>query len=144
MGMYTDFGFCAFVKEEHSEIITILKEMCKRPNEKDIAKLDALASPDAFFTNDEGTDWHDFFWYSQYELLARPPLLTYNEYMGVYKLQISISIKNYWDQIANFIKWIKPYCTNFVGYTWYEEDEWPEWFKYDEYNDDEVVWQKVE
>lgn len=148
MGMYTDLSFCAFVKVDNPEVVTILKEMCERPGEKDMNKLNALAPKHPFFMMDERTDWYDFFWNSQYDLLTRPPIITYEDYRGVYyrgvyKLSISISIKNYWDQIENFINWIKPYCTKFAGYTWYEEDKWPTWFKYDDYNDDDIVWQTV-
>ena len=126
MGMYTEFVFGAELKKDvPEEVINILKSLFLQ------VELN-VTLPD-----------HNFFKCGRWSLISSMcsyyfgyprPLsnLYFDDISKTYRLAIRSSIKNYNNEIENFINWINPYIesgsgvNDFLGYSIYEEDEKPE------------------
>ena len=124
MGMYTEFHFNASLKENTPiEIIEVLQTMLG--DEKVL--LNTLKHP-LFTTKD--SRWRFMLQCDSYCFDADThSTLRYDDIGKSYYLCIRCNLKNYENEIENFVDWIKPYLDkqkgDFLGFSRYEETEQP-------------------
>lgn len=120
MGMYTELVMACELKNNVPEdVIETLKYMT--------GKIDYLAT----------VPIHDLFQTSRWEWMLRSSsyyfdgitnsILKYDDISKTYRLTVRCDLKNYDNEIQEFLNWIQPYSNTygFVGYTRYEEAENP-------------------
>lgn len=120
MGMYTEFYFRAFLKEEASELADWLES--EKPWEGvkfDDHEFFSCARWVSIFCSGGAVYQH-----SHPKIFRRVP------YSGECELFIHSSLKNYCSEIDQFLDWIRPFVSDrygdmFLGYTLYEEDDVP-------------------
>lgn len=126
MGMYTMLSLDAVVKLTKDRA-TLLEAMCNK------GAFDAI--PDHPFFKNEWINWREFLWYDG-GYGFRPPYIKKTSYDDdTYVFSICISLKNYYNNIEEFLDWLTTdpsiKVRVMIGYTLYEEDDWPTLFKYD-------------
>jgi len=114
MGMYTEILISTEFKESTpDEVINTIKAMCGEEEHEHLlaskpARWRYLFMSGSFYTADNSCR-----------------IFTHNKYN--WALLAKGDIKNYKDEIEQFIEFIKPWCTNdFIGYKRYEESREPE------------------
>lgn len=131
MGMYTEL-VCAFElkNETPNEILEILKYMTESFDSQD--EIENLPNHKLF---EDGSRWRFMLRSDSYYFDG-----TTNSFLKVdylypekpsYYLNVRCNLKNYNDEIENFIDWLKPYINYagnndyFIGYSRYEEAKEP-------------------
>jgi hypothetical protein len=129
MGMYTEFHFNVRLKQNiPDKILNILRYMVSNePNKYDFKPKEI---PDhLLFKNSER--WHWMLWVDSYYFAADTiSTLRVDDTAKQYFLCVRCNLKNYDNEIENFIDWINPYIdaksNAFLGFSRYEESEDPE------------------
>lgn len=121
MGMYTEFHVNLDLKSDLPLDLQIwLKDWCKKPPTK-------------------AYDGHPFFKTTRWNFFPRAgsmmfPFEPYSEFFDrsigtskIYAMSIHCQLKNYDEEIGQFLGWILPFCEpdQFIGYKRYEEDKDP-------------------
>jgi hypothetical protein len=122
MGMYTEFVLSCQIMEQHTDAVNVIKMMVgdagnvhwERPNH-------------AFFSCDR---WMQLFHSSSHYFTPRSVcLFEYDDISKTWCLIVNSSLKNYSNEIEEFIDWLSPYLYNelddMIGYSRYEEDHEP-------------------
>lgn len=123
MGMYTEFHFNSILKPSTPPVVInileymlgILEEEPEKPNHP-------------IFTNT--TRWRLMLRCDSYYFAAQTvSTLNFDSVLNSYVLCIRCNLKNYSNEIQEFINWISPYLNTcgkeFLGFYRYEEDEEP-------------------
>jgi len=132
MGIYTEFHFnVELINDIPSDVLKILEYMISRDNDK-YDNVDKLQLPDhPFFTNSKRWVWmlhSDSYYFSAdtHSTLRQDD----SPYNITRYLCIRCNLKNYCNEIENFVDWINPYVKadkgDFLGFSRYEESEDPE------------------
>ncbi len=119
MGMYTELNIAVELVND-SEVLDILKYMLT--TSEDATKPNHIPYHPLFNT----ARWRymlqsDSFYFSGQ---ASSQLFKHLDY---YYLNVRCNLKNYEDEIEEFLNWLAPYIKDygFIGYMRYEEDEYP-------------------
>lgn len=121
MGMYTEICYNACLKEDApKEVIDTLNHLL---NKEPIDKL----PNHKFFSC---TRWKTIGWGSSYYFEAQPHrLFEFDPIRNCCVVNLICNLKNYNNEIENFIDWLDPYIDgsegHYLGYTRYEEDNDP-------------------
>lgn len=124
MGMYTELVLSAMIRND-PEVIAVLNYMGKGEGWNPPADLKIPDHP--FF---QTTRWNSLFrscsfYFVPYSIFS----LTFNEISNAWVLISRSDLKNYADEIGNFIDWIKPHLDDhhgqMIGYSRYEEERHP-------------------
>lgn len=120
MGMYTELNIgVEFVEDIPENVVNILKfmvgDITDEPETTDHPLFETerwrmmLCSDSAYFAGHTDSS------------------LQYDDISRTYNLNVRCNLKNYDDEINQFLSFIRPYLetTGFLGYTRYEEDENP-------------------
>src|SRR3990167_5216447 len=126
MGMYTELVVAFELKNDTPlEVISTLEFMVAKgaKGEKSIP-LSLPAHP--FFKTDR---WDWMLNSGSYYFIFTPhSTIRYDNISKSYFVTIRCNLKNYTDEIEQFLDWINPYIDeseHFIGYKWYEENEEP-------------------
>lgn len=142
MGMYTELVMaCRLRKDTPEDVIKILKYMC-RTEDVELSDLKIPTNHDLFTT--ERWNWMlvcDSFYFSG------DSHTTFSTYEGISKdhfLTVRSNLKNYNNEIENFLDWLSPYMKDhgFLGYMRFEATDTPTLF-YRKYNG-EIVYDRVD
>jgi hypothetical protein len=125
MGMYTEFHFNAQLKKDTPKsIINILKDMIYGDRE-----YEEIKTPDhPLFTNSQR--WYGMLTCDSYYFAADTiSTLRFDDTAERYFLCIRCNLKNYDNEIENFVDWIDPYIEakseNFLGFSRFESRQEP-------------------
>jgi hypothetical protein len=131
MGMYTELVFGARLKESAPlhiiEMLKVIFDINKRLPEK-------YSDWDDKFPDIGSIPFGGSYYFAVQNSHSR---LSFDDISKDWTITIRCNIKNYYDQIQNFIDWISPHIEgsgdndDFLGYSLYEEDKEPKliWLK---------------
>jgi len=126
MGMYTEFHFNAILRKDiPQKIINLLKDMIY--HDREYEEINIPLHP--LFTNSQR--WYGMLTCDSYYFAADTvSTLRFDDIAEQYFLCIRCNLKNYSNEIENFVDWIDPYLSHdsgdFLGFSRYEESEDPE------------------
>lgn len=129
MGMYTELIFEGITREILCPQIIELLNYFFSEKIDNLKKFEFELPNHPFFK--EGTRWHHLGWMSSYyHLPMSVAQLSSTVWENQYSVFMRCDLKNYENEIENFLDWIKPYMKKFRGWIWYEEWEEPKGFTY--------------
>lgn len=128
MGMYTEINVALELKKDiPPDVVSVLTWMCACSDE------DRPKTPKhAFFDCDR---WDMLFCCDSYYFRGQTHSeFKFDDIADAWFLTVRANLKNYSDEIEQFMDWIAPYIYaidgDFIGYSRYEENEWPTLWHY--------------
>lgn len=125
--MYTEFHFNAALKEDTpKEVIEVLEYMVS--DEPDKYDIRPVAPNHSFFSKSKSWNWM-LLKDSHYFAADTTSTLRFNSVINTYYLCIRCNLKNYNNEIEDFVDWINPYIDaktdDFLGFSRYEKSKEP-------------------